>query len=82
MEAGGARITGASHAVPGTSQVRGRVPRMWRCWGHRLYCQPASHPILLAGKVLSRAAGGHWLGMESQAGPVLARLSGALPGAQ
>ena len=39
-------------------------------------------PVLLAGKVLPRAAGGHWLGMESRAWPVLARLSGALPGAQ
>ena len=34
----------------------------------------ASHPILLVGKVLSCTAGGHWLGMERRAGPVLAWL--------
>ena len=45
--------------------------------------QPASHQVLLVGKVLPRTAGGHWLGMERRAGPVLTRLSvGALPGAQ
>ena len=33
-----------------------------------------SHPVLLAGKVLPHAATGHWLGMESRAGPVLAHL--------
>ena len=34
----------------------------------------ANHPILLVGKVLSCTAGGHWLGMERRAGPVLAWL--------
>ena len=40
-----------------------------------IWCpQPASHPILLVRKVLPRNAGGHWLGMERRAGPVLAWL--------
>ena len=43
--------------------------------------QPA-HPVLLMGKVLPCAAGGHWLNIESRAGSVLTWLSEALPGAQ
>ena len=40
-----------------------------------IWCpKPASHPVLLVGKVLPRNAGGRWLGMERRAGPVLAWL--------
>ena len=43
---------------------------------------PASQPPRPSGgKGVARAAGGHWLGMESWAGSVLTRLSEALPGA-
>ena len=42
---------------------------------------PASQPPCPSGgKGVACAASGHWLGMESLAGPVLGRLSGALPG--
>ena len=41
----GARTDPGSHsqlAIPGSLWVRGLVLGMWRCWGHRPHCQPAT----------------------------------------
>ena len=62
--------------------MRGHVLGMWRCWGTDPIASQPAHPVLLMGKVLPCAAGGHWLNIESRAGSVLTRLSEALPGAQ